>query len=145
MAELRALFSTRGRLGRLDYSLVFVGAWLTSKLALRALAPSGSLAAWVAHPARLARPLDVLALGLLLVIELGVLWVHAAVSFQRLHDTGRSSGWLWLLLVPGVATLLNLALVALPGTDAANPHGCPRVLFPRAHRFLKTSIAACQR
>lgn len=46
-----------------------------------------------------------------------------SVLVRRLHDTGRSGWWFWLVLVPGVGWLILLVILALPGTPGANRHG----------------------
>jgi uncharacterized membrane protein YhaH (DUF805 family) len=62
--------------------------------------------------------------GLLVVVAYVVVIVvpWLAVSARRLHDTGRSGAWLWLLLVPFGTTFL-LVFLAFPSTPTANQYG----------------------
>jgi uncharacterized membrane protein YhaH (DUF805 family) len=46
-----------------------------------------------------------------------------AVSFRRLHDTGRSAWWLLIALIPLLGGLVLVVLCALPGTQGPNRFG----------------------
>lgn len=73
---------------------------------------------------------------LYLVYCLGVLIPSIAVSFRRLHDTGRSAWWLLIALVPIVGAIVLLVFVcqdSAPGTNqfGANPkEGAPAQAMP---------------
>jgi uncharacterized membrane protein YhaH (DUF805 family) len=65
-----------------------------------------------------------LILGLLLAIAFTVFFVvpWLAVAARRLHDSGRSAAWLWLLLVP-VGQLFVLVFLAMPSAPGPNQYG----------------------
>ncbi len=45
-----------------------------------------------------------------------------SVSFRRLHDSGKSGWFVFLVLVPGIGFLILLNLLALPGTKGPNEY-----------------------
>jgi uncharacterized membrane protein YhaH (DUF805 family) len=59
-------------------------------------------------------------IGLILVIlvGLGLLIPHLALTVRRLHDSGRSGHFAWFYLVPSVGSLIVLILCLMP-TDPA--------------------------
>jgi uncharacterized membrane protein YhaH (DUF805 family) len=54
------------------------------------------------------------------VVVIVIPWL--AVAARRLHDTGRSAAWLWLLLVP-VGQLFLLVFLAFPSNSTPNQYG----------------------
>lgn len=65
-------------------------------------------------------------LGLLYVAEfVGVGLPGLAVTVRRLHDTGRS-GWYWfIVLIPLVGPIILIVFLASQGDPAANTYGNP--------------------
>lgn len=54
---------------------------------------------------------------------------NLAVTVRRLHDTGRSGGWVLVVLVPAIGALILLVLLLLDGEHGPNRWGAPP--FPR--------------
>jgi len=46
-----------------------------------------------------------------------------AVLVRRLHDTGKSGAWFWIVLVPFIGGIWLLVLTAMPGGAGANRYG----------------------
>lgn len=46
-----------------------------------------------------------------------------AVTCRRLHDTGKSGGWIFICLVPVVGTIILLVNLARPGQPGPNAYG----------------------
>ena len=64
-------------------------------------------------------------LGILVVYFLAIIIPSLAVSFRRLHDTGRSAWWLLIGLVPYIGSLVILVFTVLdsqPGDNAYGPN-----------------------
>lgn len=59
----------------------------------------------------------------LVVYTLLVLLPSIAVTVRRLHDTGRSGGWFWIVLVPFVGGLVLLVFTLLDSTPGNNAYG----------------------
>lgn len=59
----------------------------------------------------------------LLAYCLLVLLPSIAVTVRRLHDTGRSGGWFWIVLVPFVGAFVLLVFTVLDSTPGTNPYG----------------------
>lgn len=59
----------------------------------------------------------------LLVYCLLVLLPSIAVTVRRLHDTGRSGGWFWIVLVPFVGALILFVFTVLDSAPGTNPYG----------------------
>lgn len=58
-----------------------------------------------------------------IVIALALIIPSIAVTFRRLHDTGRS-GWWWLLsLLCGVGGIILLVFCLIPGNPGTNEYG----------------------
>lgn len=55
--------------------------------------------------------------------SLAVLLPGIAVSFRRLHDTGRSGWWLLIALVPVVGAIVLLVFMATASEPAENRYG----------------------
>lgn len=60
----------------------------------------------------------ILAIYCLLVLLPGI-----AVTIRRLHDTGRSGGWFWIVLVPFIGGLVLLVFTLIDGTPGSNAYG----------------------
>lgn len=58
-----------------------------------------------------------------LVYGLAVLLPGLAVSFRRLHDTGKSAWWLLILLVPLVGAIVIIVFTATEGVRGDNAYG----------------------
>jgi len=54
---------------------------------------------------------------------LGTFLPALALSFRRLHDTGRSAAWLLIGLVPLVGWIVVLVFMCLPGDRSTNAYG----------------------
>jgi uncharacterized membrane protein YhaH (DUF805 family) len=54
---------------------------------------------------------------------LAVLIPYLAVSFRRLHDTGRSAWWLLIGLIPIVGAIVLIVFCAMPGQQGSNQYG----------------------
>jgi uncharacterized membrane protein YhaH (DUF805 family) len=62
-------------------------------------------------------------LFLYVLYGLAVLLPGLAVTFRRLHDTGRSAWWILIGLVPFVGPIVLLVFTCLPGTPGPNQYG----------------------
>ncbi len=58
-------------------------------------------------------------------------WIYAAAAFlpglavsvRRLHDTGRSGGWVFLQLIPYLGALVLLVFMVMDGDQGSNQYG----------------------
>ena len=50
-----------------------------------------------------------------------------AVSIRRLHDSGKSGWWFWIILIPFVGWIVFLVFMVLPSDDEANQYGRPLI------------------
>lgn len=62
-------------------------------------------------------------LVLWIVYALATLIPNIALTFRRLHDTGRSAWWILIALVPFVGAIVLLVFYCLPGTVGPNKYG----------------------
>ncbi len=46
-----------------------------------------------------------------------------SVFVRRMHDTGRSGWWFWLILIPLVGAIILLVWLCTRGTTGPNPYG----------------------
>lgn len=61
--------------------------------------------------------------GLAILVMLGAIIPALAVAVRRLHDTGKSGGWIFINLVPLVGGLWFLFLMVSQGTSGSNDYG----------------------
>jgi uncharacterized membrane protein YhaH (DUF805 family) len=54
---------------------------------------------------------------------LAVLLPGLAVTFRRLHDTGRSAWWILIGVIPIVGSIVLLVFTCLPGAAGPNQYG----------------------
>ena len=54
---------------------------------------------------------------------LGVLIPSSAVTFRRLHDTGKSGWWLLINMIPAVGTLVFFIILILDSQPGENQYG----------------------
>jgi uncharacterized membrane protein YhaH (DUF805 family) len=54
---------------------------------------------------------------------LAVLIPGIAVTVRRLHDTGRSGGWCWIVLIPIVGGIILIVFCAQDGQPGPNQYG----------------------
>jgi uncharacterized membrane protein YhaH (DUF805 family) len=66
-----------------------------------------------------ARPLVFLAV----IYDLAMIVPSLAVSFRRLHDTGRSAGWIWIGLIPVIGAIVLIVFTATDGQRGPNKYG----------------------
>jgi len=57
------------------------------------------------------------------IYSLAVLLPSLAVAFRRLHDTGRSGGWIFINLVPLIGWIWFIVLTATAGQVGDNKYG----------------------
>lgn len=57
---------------------------------------------------------------LLVIVGLVLFLPSLAMLIRRLHDTDRSGGWYWILLVPFVGSIILLVFTLLPSTPGPN-------------------------
>lgn len=57
---------------------------------------------------------------LLLIVALALFLPGLSMLIRRLHDTDRSGGWYWIVLVPFVGSIVLLVFVLLPSTPGPN-------------------------
>ena len=100
------LFSFQGRIGRMSYFLITLGA-------------SAVGAAFLLVP--MDWPFSLLLLALFVIVK--VIWLSLAASVKRCHDIGHT-GWISLLFyVPFVNFLFVGYLVIIPGDEGPNKYG----------------------
>lgn len=57
------------------------------------------------------------------IYSLALLLPSLALSFRRLHDTGRSAGWLFIGLIPIIGWIVLLVFYCLDSQPEANKYG----------------------
>lgn len=67
-----------------------------------------------------------------LVVGLGLLLPGLAVSFRRLHDTGRSAWWLLILLVPLIGAIVLIVFYVQDSEPTENRFGPSPKTLPGA-------------
>ena len=60
-----------------------------------------------------------------LLVSLALLLPYLAAAVRRLHDTGKSGGYLFIALIPFVGTIILLVWLATEGQPGANQYGEP--------------------
>ncbi len=61
--------------------------------------------------------------GLAVLVTLGAIIPAIAVAVRRLHDTGKSGGWIFINLVPLVGGFIFLFFMVSQGTSGSNDYG----------------------
>ncbi len=57
------------------------------------------------------------------LVALGLFLPNISALVRRLHDTGRSGWWYWILLIPFVGAILLLVWFCTRGTQGENNYG----------------------
>ncbi len=65
---------------------------------------------------------------LIIMVDLALLVPGLAVTVRRLHDTGRSGGWIFVALVPFAGAIVLIVMMALRGEPGDNGYGAPHPL-----------------
>ncbi|MFD9395975.1 DUF805 domain-containing protein [Streptomyces sp. NPDC060000] len=65
-----------------------------------------------------------------IVYTLAVLLPALGVAVRRLHDTGRSGGWIFIALIPLVGTIILIVFLASEGKQEPNQYGPNPKLAP---------------
>tara|TARA_Y100000296_G_C5172304_1_gene257992 strand:+ start:1878 stop:3116 length:1239 start_codon:yes stop_codon:yes gene_type:complete len=137
--QLRTLFfSGHGRIDRRTFFLGFGFLWLALAYPLLMAGMGISYALGIESKGQ------VVVVGLL--VMLGPLLFSTAQLFgKRFHDSGRSQGALFLLLIPKIGLIICLVLACMPGKDDENPYGEHRwQLKPDFLGFAKRAKAALE-
>jgi uncharacterized membrane protein YhaH (DUF805 family) len=58
-----------------------------------------------------------------MLVGLGLFLPNLSVMVRRLHDTGRSGWWYWIVLIPLVGAILLIVWFATKGTTGSNEYG----------------------
>ena len=58
-----------------------------------------------------------------LIVTLGLIIPHIAVSVRRLHDINRSGWWMLIGLIPLIGGIVLLVFFCKDGTNGSNPYG----------------------
>ena len=67
--------------------------------------------------------LGIFAMMALVVVYVGLIVPGIAVLVRRLHDTGRTGWWFWIMLVPMIGPIVLLVFLCLCGTEGDNAYG----------------------
>lgn len=57
------------------------------------------------------------------IFMLATLLPNISATVRRLHDTGRSGWWYWIVLIPMIGIIVLLVFAASKGTDGDNDYG----------------------
>jgi uncharacterized membrane protein YhaH (DUF805 family) len=60
-----------------------------------------------------------------MILILALVLPDMAVTVRRLHDSGRSGGWIFLVLIPYVGALFVLGFACQSSVPVATKHGPP--------------------
>jgi uncharacterized membrane protein YhaH (DUF805 family) len=111
-------FSTRGRLGRMNYFL--------SALLLAAIGIGLNLIVQQVFYGRISfEPSPNYMAGTFAAFILN-LWPSIALGAKRFHDQDRSGHFLWLFFIPLANLAAGIMLLFVPGTAGPNRFGSPR-------------------
>lgn len=58
-----------------------------------------------------------------MIVSLALFLPNLSVMVRRLHDTGRSGWWYWIVLIPLVGAILLIVWFATKGTTGSNEYG----------------------
>lgn len=113
---MKKLFSTSGRLARLDYFLINLAsliivvffAWIELNICFDPRDSFYHLTWYTVF---------------CIIVSLTIFYIIAVTIIKRLHDFDQSGWWSLLLLIPAVNTILELALLFIPGTKGDNQYG----------------------
>lgn len=97
---MREYFTFSGIAKRQEYWAVHIVSILVSILAIAMLEGAGAVGALAA-----------------LIIFVGLLWAVLAVTVKRIRDTGLSTWWLLVILVPYVGTVATIVFGCLGSTN----------------------------
>ena len=116
---MKMLFSFRGRIGRAEYWLVFLAAYL----AFFAIVVGGGVVAGVGGDEALS-PAGMVSVGLDFVALFALALIQVCIGVKRFHDRGKPGVWTLVTLVPMVGWLWYLIEVGfLPGAPGDNAYG----------------------
>lgn len=127
------LFGFGGRIGRLQYWLVHLGALVVFGLFWGIVNVRPPLDPGAPPPPRV--PGSEILEAMPWIIGAAMLWPLAAASIKRAHDLGRGGGTALAALIPGLG---QLYLGATPGQAAANVWGRPLAAGAGATRDIRT-------
>jgi FAD/FMN-containing dehydrogenase/uncharacterized membrane protein YhaH (DUF805 family) len=98
------LFTDRGRINRLTYWTASIFIWTSFYILYNLLNLFSYSATWAIYPL--------------------LFWALVATASKRLHDTGRSGKWLWLLLIPVLGPVVLIFLLGFKkGAIKQNGYG----------------------
>lgn len=98
------LFTNRGRINRLTYWTISSFIWTSFYILFFLLNKISYSATWVIYPL--------------------LFWALISTATKRLHDTNKSSHWLWIILIPVFGPLILIFLLGFKkGTIVSNRYG----------------------
>ena len=122
LQPLRRYAEFHGRASRLEY-------WSFSFFILGSVVATGLLIGTIGNVLGLSvaegSAINGVGTGVIGLFLLGTRVPSLAVTVRRLHDQGRSGGFLLLMLIPGVGAFILMVLMLLPGESAGNRYGPP--------------------
>ena len=127
------LFGFGGRIGRLQYWLIHLGAAIIFGLFWGIVNVRPPLEAGAPPPPKV--PGSEILEAMPWIIAVAMLWPLAAASIKRAHDLGRSSWWGLAALVPGAG---QLYLGSMTGRAEPNTWGRPLAAGAQATRDIRT-------
>jgi len=111
-----AVFSFRGRIGRLRYLAYSIGIYLFTGIVM---GPMISLFGIGTHVGAM----PMLAMPVMLVLFIGVLVAAVTLTKRRLNDLDRTGWWFLISFIPLVGMLFAIYLIFFPGSDESNNYG----------------------
>jgi len=111
-------FSFSGRIGRMTYWMSTLGLIVAAVALMFFLLPKGAIDAESPPPGL------GMSAGMMLVINLAMIWCMLAISVKRWHDRDKSGWWVLITLIPVIGALWALVENGfLKGTDGPNSYG----------------------
>jgi uncharacterized membrane protein YhaH (DUF805 family) len=113
---IRQLFSTHGRIRRLDY-------WLANLLLFAVMiAVAQGMAVW--QHVDLADKTDIRAVAIQFFAAVLVAWPNVTTGVKRLHDRNQSGWWILVSFLPVIGNIWMLVnLGVMRGTEGVNRYG----------------------
>ena len=120
------LFLFSGRIGRLEWWIIFVGLTVINITVCLILFTLGIVEAEVVNGETVFKELSSIAVLLMTVIGVPMLWVSIVSNTKRLHDRGKNGFWQLIGCIPIIGIIWFIVeLGILPGDTGGNRFGPP--------------------